>query len=254
MAIRLGIVSFCLFLLAPVSAPSANLTINIDSGAEKITFVGAFQRWDPDGNPTRQVDPKAKIDAPEVDVKANNAGEGKWVFTNLEPGKYDLVILGEDRLRLEGWEYAPVLEFDPFFPPTAKMEDPAARETIAGQIAGSRHYENKVVPLAMGGDDKAVRVLMMLIRDERTSYEGQMPGAATMRFEIWQYDYQYGGWTKQKRTRVMHRILLTRDELRKWTWLWDPTLGAIEIQSQDKTLDYKLPPRTAPSLPGLRPY
>ena len=95
---------------------------------------------------------------------------------------------------------------------------------------------------------------MMLIRDQQTSYEADSPGAATMRFEIWQYDYQYGGWTKNRRTRVMHRVLLHRDDLRKWTWLWEPKLGAIEVKSSDVTIDYEVPSRGESSLQGLRPY
>lgn len=238
---------------AATSTIAADLTINV-RGSEKINYVGAFQRWDMDGNPTRPVNQKAKIDQPEVDAVATDAGGGKWVFKNLKPGKYDLVLLGEDRLRIEGWEYAPVLEFDQFFPPTTTVADEPVREHIAGDIKKARHYENKVVPLNLGGDSKNVRILMMLIRDQQTSYEGDFPGAATMRFEIWQYDYQYGGWTKNRRTRVMHRVLLHRDELRKWTWLWEPKLGAIEVKSSDMTIDYAVPGRNDQSLQGLRPY
>ncbi len=52
----------------------------------------------------------------------------------------------------------------------------------------------------------------------------------------------------------MHRILLHRDELRKWTWLWEPKLGAIEVKSSDMTIDYEVPSRSESSLQGLRPY
>jgi hypothetical protein len=162
--------------------------------------------------------------------------------------------LGEKRLRIEGWEYAPVLEFDPFFPPTSAVADDSVREHLVDHIKKSRHYENKVEPLALGGDAKNVRILMMLIRDQKTSYEKHLPGAATMRFEIWQYDFQYGGWTKNKRTRVMHRLLLTRDELRQWTWLWEPKLGAVAMKSSDLTIDYSVPKRAEIKLHGLRPY
>ncbi len=240
------------FLTAP-SATAADLTIHL-SGSEKISYVGAFGRWDMDGNPTRQVNPKAKIEQPEVDAVASDAGGGKWVFKNLKPGKHDLVLMGDDRLRIEGWEYAPVLEFDPFFPATSTIEDGSVREYLVDHIKKSRHYENKVVPLNFGGDKKNARILMMLIRDQRTSYEGDFPGAATMRFEIWQYDFQYGGWTKNRRTRVMHRVLVHRDDLRKWTWLWEPKLGAIEIKSDDVTIDYTVPSRNDKTLQGLRPY
>lgn len=241
--------------LASLSPPAgaAELTVEIAAG-EDVTLVGAFHRWDADGNPTRKVNPKAKIDAPEVDATAVRQDTGRWVFKNLKPGKYDLVILARPRVRIEGWEYAPVLEFDPFFPPTATVADEDARNQIIDHIRKSPQYENKVEPLYLGGDDKAVRILMMLIRDKPTSYEADFPGAATMRFEIWQYTYQYGGWSKERRTRVMHRVILHRDELRKWTWLWDPKLGAIEVGSTPKTIQYAMPDPAAKKLRGLYPY
>ena len=90
------------------------------------------------------------------------------MFQKLAPGKYDLVILTKDRLRLEGWQYSPVKEFDPVFAPTATTDDDT-RRAITEDIAKSEHYENKVVPLAMGGDNDAVRVLVMLIRDKQTT-------------------------------------------------------------------------------------
>ena len=115
-----------LLFLSASSASAVDLTIQL-SGSEKINYVGAFQRWDMDGNPTRPVNQKAKIDQPEVDAVATDAGRGNWVFKNLKPGKYDLVLMGDNRLRIEGWEYAPVLEFDPFFPPTATVADESVR-------------------------------------------------------------------------------------------------------------------------------
>lgn len=253
--VRLTLIFFTtvLALLHLTTSSAADLTINL-TGSEKINYVGAIQRWDMDGNPTRPVNAKAKIERPEVDATAVNAGGGRWIFKNLKPGKYDLVLMGPSQLRIEGWEYAPVLEFDPFFPPTSTVGDESIHEFIVDDISKSRHYENKVVPLNLGGDEKHVRILMMLIRDQKTSYEGQMAGAATMRFEIWQYDYQYGGWTKNRRTRVMHRVLLPRDQLRRWTWLWEPKLGAVKVKSGDVVIDYAVPERTDKTLQGLRTY
>ena len=242
-----------MFAMLTTSNSAADLTVRL-TGSEKISYVGAFQRWDLDGNLSRPVNPKAKIDQPEVDATASNVGDGKWIFKNLKPGKYDLVLMGPEKLRIEGWEYAPVLEFDPFFPATSTVSDESVLATVVDHIKKSRHYENKVIPLSLGGDRKNVRVLMMLIRDQKTSYEGRMAGAATMRFEIWQYDFQYGGWTKNRRTRVMHRLLLPRDDLRQWTWLWEPKLGGIEVNSDDITLDYLVPARDDETLHGLRPY
>ncbi len=228
------------------------LTVELQD-AKDVTFVGAVNRWDQDGNPRRPVDPKAKIDAPDVDAIAEPAGDGRWTFSNLPPGTYDLVILATPRFRVEGWTYAPVLEFDPFFPARSTVED-QTRQTIAEDIKQSPHYENRVEPLAMGGDKRTVRVLVMLVRDKPTSYEGQMPGAATLRHEIWQYTWHYGNWSKEKRTRVLDRILLPRDELRQWTWLWDPALGGVEVKDSPVTLRYAVPARSARELKGLYPY
>ena len=250
---RLLSLASCLLLLTALSnARAAKLTVDLGD-VEGVTFVGAFNRWDMDGNHRRPVNPKAKIDAPEVDAIATRTGENQWVFEDLEKGTYDLIIMGPGQVRIEGWTYAPVLEFDPFLPPDATVDE-EVREWIDKDIRNSRHYENKVVPLHFGGDDKVARTLVMLIRDKPTSYESQMPGAATMRFEIWQYAWKYGGWVKDRRTKVLHRVILPRGELRRWTWVWDPQLGGIEVKNNPVTVDYQAPKLSERKLKGLYPY
>ena len=53
---------------------------------------------------------------------------------------------------------------------------------------------------------------------------------------------------------MFDRILMHRDELRKWTWLWDAKLGGVEATSRPKTLSYALPQPGEKKLPGLYPY
>ncbi|MGQ9769498.1 MAG: hypothetical protein ACUVQG_02990 [Thermogutta sp.] len=244
-----------LFTLAQLEGylSAAEVELHIE-GAPKLKVVGLIQRWDRDGNPIRPVDPKAKIDAPAC-ISGNQQEDGTWVFSKLSPGRYDAVILGNDRLRIDGFDFPPVLEFDPFFCGGSSVEE-EHRQAIEEDIRGSRHYENKVEPLYFGGNDQVVRVLVMLIRDLPTSYEGDFPGAATIRHEIWQYTWAYGGWKKEKRTRVIDRCILHRDELRKWTWLWDPRLGGIEIKSANDTAEitYQFPDIKGRELKGLYPY
>jgi len=237
------------------SAVAAKLTLTISNG-QSVKMVGALHRWDEDGNPRKKLNIKGKIDAPEVDYTATRSEGGQWVFSNLPPGKYDLLIMAGDRVRIEGFDYAPVLEFDPFFPPDATVDD-ETRDWVFDDVKKSKHYENKVVPLYIGGDKekKACRVLVMLIRDKLTSYEADMPGAATIRHEIWQYSFNYGGWQKERRTRVLDRSILHRDELRKWTWLWDPRLGGIAVKSTPVNIEYTLPGASPErKLQGLYPY
>ncbi len=234
---------------------AAPLTVELDN-AKDVVFVGAVERWDSDGNHRAAPDPSAKIDAPMVDAKAVRADgrTGRWVFNVLPRGTYDLVIVTADRRRIEGFFYPPVKELDPAFPTDASTDD-ETRETITGDIQKSQHYENIVEPLYMGGDreKKAVRALVMLIRDKPTSYEADSPGAATIRHEIWQYSWNYGAWQKEKRTKVLDRLLLHRDELHRWTWLWEPKLGGIEATGEPKTIRYRLPSADDKTPNGLRP-
>jgi len=241
------------FSIVQNTAIAAELTVEIYN-SQNVILVGAIQRWDKDGNHRNLPDPKAKIDDPAVDAKAEKHQENNWVFSDLPQGKYDLVILAKDRLRIEGFQYVPVKEFDPFLSPEATCDD-EIRNLIINDIEKSPQYENKVVPLYLACDNKVVCVLVMLIRDKPTSYESENPGAATIRHEIWQYSWNYGGWQKEKRTKVMDRIMMDRVELRKWTWLWDPKLGGIEVKYQPVKIKYELPILTfTPKLKGLYPY
>ena len=215
------------------AARAAQVTVELQGG-EGVTLLGAVQRWDIDGNHRRLPDPNAKIDAPHVDAQAKNVGGNRWVFDNLPSGTYDLIILApQKKFRVEGWNYVPVKEFDEFFPPDATVENEETRDYIVDHIKNSRHFENKVEPLYLGGDDKAVRILVMLIRDLPTSYT---PGSGTIRHEVWQYSWQYGGWAKEKRTKVFSRILMQVGDLRQWTWLWDAKLGGIEVKNAPVTI------------------
>jgi hypothetical protein len=246
----LASILFCA-LFAPVPAIAADVTVDL-SDVQGVTFVGAIERWDQDGNHRKLPDSKAAIDAPAIDATAVDQGHGRWVFKNLSKGTYDLVILADGHRRYEGFQFVPAREFDPFFKPDMGIDD-ETRETVIDNIKKSPQYENIVEPLYLVGDTKAVRVLMMLVRDKPTSYQ-DIPNASTIRHEIWQYSWKYGGWQKEKRTKVMDRIVMDRNELRKWTWVWDPKLGGIEVGGKPIRIQYSLPkPSGEKKLKGLYP-
>jgi len=261
---------------------AGGLTIQLSGDSDDVTFVGAIYRWDPDGLP-RQADGSAKvakeraeapkIEKPWVDFRAVSKGKGTWVIESMPAGTYDLIIIKDGvKQRFEGWRYAPVLDFEEFFPPNAEVlcdkDNDGKLETVKDEeslkfvdktIRESKHYENKVIPLYFGGGykkgqirPKQIRALVMLIRDLQTTLD---QSSATMRFEIWQFEDRSGGYVKQKRTHVLHRIIMPRDELRQWTWLWDPALGNINVEkSGQKTVEYKIPDPTNTKLQGLLPY
>jgi hypothetical protein len=226
----------------PPTPRGSLLILKLDND-EGVTHVGAICRWDEDGNSRKPVNPKAKIDHPELTATAARRGAGCWVFGKLSPGRYDLVILKKGRVRVEGFHYPPVREFDPFFPATGKDPDEDSRKWILNDIAKGRRYENKVAPLVLAGDGKQVRILMQLVRDQPTSYDGEVGfPVATVRHEVWQYTRRYGAWSKERATRLLDRILLPRDELRKWTWVWEPRLGGIEVKGDRAVhITYRLP-------------
>jgi hypothetical protein len=241
-----------LLLFGVKGAIAARVTVDLGN-AQGVSLVGAIQRWDADGNHRKLPDPKAQIGAPAVDATAVNQGRGHWVFKNLPKGKYDLVILADGQRRIEGFQFVPVREFDPFFAPELGIDE-ETRQFVVDDIKKSPQYENVVEPLYLVGDKKAVRVLMMLLRNKPTTFD-EIPNAATMRHEIWQYSWKYGGWQKEKRTKVMDRVIMNRDELRKWTWLWDPKLGGLEVDTRPISIKYQLPKPSGPQkLKGLYPY
>jgi hypothetical protein len=228
-------------LISAGSVLAGELVLTLDKG-EGVVFVGAMRRWDIDGNPLKPVNPKAKIDSPEVSARATALEGNRWKFSGLPSGRYDLVILKKDRVRIEGFHYPPILEFDPFFPALGKDPGADTRARIVKDIARGRHYENKVAPLYLAGDETQVRVLVQLIRDLPTSYDAEVGfPVATVRHEIWQYTYRYGAWSKERSTKILDRLLLPRREFHGWTWVWEPRLGGIEVGSQAVNLTYTIP-------------
>jgi hypothetical protein len=232
---------------------AAELIVELGDSAG-VTLVGAMNRWDADGNPRKPVDPKARIDAPELTATAQRREGNRWLFPDLPPGRYDLVIVTAGRVRVEGFHYPPVVDFDPILPPTSEAPS-APRELVLKDIAQGRYYENKVTPLFTAGDSKQVRVLMQLLRDEPTSFDSQFGvPVATLRYEVWQYTHRYGGWEREKRTRVLHRILMAKNDLRRWSWIWEPRLGNIELADLPRTISYRLPATVDPTTArGLLP-
>jgi len=273
----------CVFLCLSLSAWAGGLTIELSGDTSDISFVGVIYRWDPDGLP-KKADGSIRVaqeraEAPDiaepwVDYRAVNKGDGKWTVDSMAAGVYDLIIIKNNRKqRFEGWRYAPVYDFEPFFPPDAKVlrdkeengvkkeqvEDTDSLKFVDKQIRESKHYENKVIPLYFGGSykkgqvrPKQIRVLVMLIRDEGTTLDAT---SATMRFEIWQFEDRSGGYVKPKNTHVLYRHIMDRNVLRQWTWLWDPALGDIKIEkSGTATVKYTIPDPKNTELKGLLPY
>jgi hypothetical protein len=234
------------------TACAGELSVSLTgSGSDAVTLVGAVQRWDSDGNPRVPVDPKAKIDAPGVDASAIRDGSGRWVFRDLAAGRYDLVVIRSDKIRIEGFHYPPIQEFDPFWPSSTPPPEEETAVFVIKDIASARHYENKVSPLFLAGNEPGneVRVLVQLVRDLPTSFDAEYGApVATARHEVWRYANRYGGWVKDRSTRVLDRVLMARTEWERWTWVWEPKLGGIVVGATPVQVKLTIPGQFDPKL------
>jgi hypothetical protein len=250
---RFAFVAACCWLFGgPVASQAAKVTVDLGD-AKGVASVSAIHRWTDTGDPVKLVEKDRTISEIDVTASAKSLGHGKWGFADLKPGRYDLLIMLESKIRIEGFSYPPILDFDPFIPVDATADEEVV-SFIVDDIHKSPHYENKVEPIYMGSDKakKATRVLVQLLRDKKTSYK---VGYGTMRHEIWQYDSLYGGWQKNKRTKVLNRIIMPVEELRTWHWLWEPKLGDIQVKKEPLTIKYDVPEKPDPAkLKGLYPY
>lgn len=254
MPIRPYSVAGILAALLPLASGSGGEIRVTITPEDRVQEIGVVRRFDAIGMPVREVDPKAKFHAPYRDQTATG---GSAVFRNLPLGKYDVILFLDDGTRIEGYHWPIFDEFeDPALPGFRTPPPDEVAELVREKIAAGRYYENKIEPLAMGGDEEQVRVLVQLLRDERTSFDGMFgEPVATLRYEIWQYDNQFGGWVKERQTRLLHRLIDGKSRMRKRTWLWDPKLGGLELREPgDRVqLDYRLPAKPK-EVPGLHPY
>jgi hypothetical protein len=231
---------------------AGELSVTIEP-ADRVASVGVVRRFAGDGTLVRPVDPKAQFEAPHRDAVTERVPA---TFSDLKPGTYDLIIFLKDGTRLEGF-HVPVFDEleeaggDSFSRPASEE----VQAEIRRQIKAGRYYENKVTPLFLRGDDEHVRVLMQLLRDEPTSLDAEFgTPVATVRYELWQFTNRFGTWSRDRKSKVLHRVLESKDRLRKRRWLWASELGGIRITDEKlrQKATYRLPDRLS-DLPGLQP-
>ena len=239
------------------NAFGGDVRVTLQDTAVDFDQVGLVRRWDELGLPLGRVDPKARIDTPKLSVPLRRGQDGVWQADGVPDGTYDLCLVSRKRaVRIEGFHFPPVIDFDPIWrkPPTPPAD---AVRFVHDWVKKTRFYENKVTPLYIAGNEQTVRVFVQLLRDTGTTYDAQYGApVATLRYEFWQFTNRLGVWDKERRTRLIYRLIMPRDELARWHWLWSPELGGIEVKGTVR-VRLKLPsaedPNVAGLLPGRRP-
>jgi hypothetical protein len=231
---------------------AGELTVTIEP-ADRVASVGVVCRFAEDGSLLRPIDPKATFDAPHRDTVAERVPA---TFRDLKTGTYDLIVFLKDGTRLEGFHIPLFDELDDA--DSEIFSRPPAEEVqteIRKLIKSGRYYENKVTPLFFRGSEQHARVLMQLVRDEPTSFDTEFGApVATVRYELWQFTNRFGSWSRERKSKILHRVLEPKERLTKRRWLWTSALGGIRItgEAPDQKLTYRIPERLT-ELPGLNP-
>lgn len=133
-------------------------------------------------------------------------------------------------------------------------------EALTKHIRKMELYENKHRPLYMIGNKRRATVLMELVRDRFTTFDADPANPfkapiATVRYEIWQFTNWHGGWTRDQEFKLLHRIIMAKEDFRKQTWIWEKSLGGLVVKKGAKPayVEYQIPERYDPRK-GLTPY
>ena len=250
----------------------------------QLAFIGALDH-------KGKINPKAKMDKPETPFVGTIEENGAFRIERLPYGTYDLVLLTKDARRFEGFHLELSRKFeevanvadqyeDEDEDPDALDEDeedmeapegeskkgakkkgkpgisPEMEKLIRKQISKMRTYENKKRAIAMIGNKKRATVLMMLLRDKATTYDGDFGApVATLRWEIWTWTNWYGGWTKDRDPKLLHRVIMDSRKLRTRAWIWDRALGGVRVKEGEATAPilYTVPKQYTEA-DGLVPY
>ena len=240
-------------LLTGVSRlPAGELTISIEP-AERVASIGVVRRFGEDGKLLRAVDPKATFTAPHRDAKSESVPA---TFRELPEGTYDVIVFLKDGTRLEGFHMPVFDELDETG--TESFSQPPSEEVqteIRRLIKVGRYYENKVTPLFIRGNDERTRVLVQLVRDEPTSLDADFGApVATVRYELWQFTNRFGSWSRDRKSKILHRVLEAKDKFKQRRWLWTSDLGGQRIthDAPRQKLTWRIPERLN-TLTGLNP-
>ncbi|MBS0266866.1 MAG: hypothetical protein JSS02_33375 [Planctomycetes bacterium] len=232
--------------------PAGELTVSIEP-AERVASIGVVRRFGEDGQLLRPVDPKATFAAPYRDAKSESAPA---TFRDLPAGTYDVIVFLKDGTRLEGFHMPVFDELDETGPEA--FSQPSSEEVqteIRRLIKAGRYYENQVTPLFIRGNDEHARVLVQLVRDEPTSLDAEFGApVASVRYELWQFTNRFGTWSRDRKSKILHRVLEAKAQLHKRRWLWTNTLGGIRLTADRlvQRVTFQIPERWT-DLPGLQP-
>lgn len=213
-----------LFLTTRVRAAELHATI---TPADKVAKVYA-------------VDRRARS-WPKPKYEAKREGDA-WVVSGLSAGYYDLWI-DTDKGVVEGANMKIINEIGEVEVPGEDVPPLSDRDKkkIADYCMTMKIFENNRRVLAIDGHKERARVLIEKLMTAQTSLPSEEP-IVFWRPEVWQFEFMYGGWVKNKRSTVLEREKLTYPMWRQLRYRFDPQIGGIKVADDAPArVTYQLP-------------
>jgi len=213
---------------AELFADSGRIVLELTNG-DKVTGATAVNRVENTRTPGKLV-------------------KGKFLFSDLKPGIYDIVLDTEigtiEGVNLKTYDELGELE-DPEKIGTMRAKD---FKEIYNKAKNMKIFENKRRIFELRGHRKRVRVLVEKLMDEQTSLDAQKGSKViTWRIEIWTYRYWTGGWLRDQTFELIQRRLLDPAKLARLRWNYEPELGGILVtDAEPARVKYTVPEKLDP--------
>jgi hypothetical protein len=208
------------------------------SPAAKIKSVAALDRDLPQ-KPAASV-----VDIRTIPGKFSPAS-GTFVIENLSGSRtWDLQVTLTDGTIIEGVDIRPAAASD------KPLED-KDRESITKLLARMQTHEDEKRFLTVAGNGEQATALVELLRTRPDHYDlGKGQKNYTWRVEIWRYEKKFGAWHQDDRRQVLRRFKTPVEEFDKWTWVFEPALGGIDLKKGEARRDvvYAVPEKLDASL------
>lgn len=201
------------------AAPDESAAHDKTHDTGKVTAVYAVDRDVAQERFAKEV--KLKRIAGEYDPKS-----GRWRWTTLPSGTYDLVIETENG-RYEGVDCRPRWDGDV----ELTKQD---RQKIGELLKHMKTFSDERRFLHLDGHGEEAVAIVELMRIRPTHLKTAKP-SVVWRVERWSYRFRGGAWVREDSPRVLRRYLVSRERFDTWHWNFLPALGGIDVDDENTT-------------------
>jgi len=183
--------------------------------------------------------------------------KGKFLFEDLEPGIYDIVLETDigaiEGVNMKNYNDLGELE-DSGKIGAVRLKD---YDEVYNKALNMKIFETQRRIFLLDGHRKRIRVLVEKLMADKMSlsqHEGGQP--ITWRIEIWTYRFWSGGWLRDQTFELIQRKILNPTQYSALCWNYEEKLGGILVTDLAPALvKYTIPKKLSPKkgvVNGLR--